>query len=52
MDTADMIERLEDIIEVLANYSDINAEGGPNAEMRALGKAEEVLDALRQGRKA
>lgn len=46
MDIEDMIEKIEDIIEVLSNYCDIDNDGGPNVEMRAVGKAEEVIDAL------
>ena len=48
MNTADMIEKLEDVIEVLANYADIDGDGGPNAEDRAIGRLQDVIDALRR----
>lgn len=48
MNTADMIEKLEDVIELLAGYSDIDEHGGPNAENRAIGSLQDVIEALRR----
>lgn len=49
MDTADMIEQLEDVVEALSDFVDIDSNGGPNVEMRSIAKLEAVIAALRKG---
>jgi hypothetical protein len=42
----DIIENLEDVLAFLDDYIDIDADGGPNAAMRAAAKIEAVIEAL------
>lgn len=48
MNTTDLIESLEYILDKIEGYVDINVHGGPNDAMRAVEEVENVLAALRK----